>query len=74
MLNHHSAVVLPFRAPARRAPGGRACDGSRMGDPAPARDNVVPLRSNVIVLAELARGMRRPGRVVRFPPSGGEAA
>jgi hypothetical protein len=73
MLNHHSAVVLPFRPSARRAPGCQALDGSQIGDAGPAPDNVVPLRGDVIVLAELAR-MRRSRRVVLFPPPGGEAA
>jgi hypothetical protein len=74
MLNQHSAVVLPFRASAQRAPEGPARDGSLPGEPGPAPDNVVPLHGNVIVLAELAHRVRQAGRVVLFPPPGGDAA
>jgi hypothetical protein len=79
MLDHHSATVLPFRASARRAPGLPSCDHARLGNPdgidAATHDNVVPLRDNVIVLADLARWqMRRPGSLTLSPPPGGQAA
>jgi hypothetical protein len=79
MLDRHTATVLPFRASARPAHGSRTRDRSPIGSPdarrGAARDNVVPLRDNVIVPGEPAQlGMRRPHRFVLVPPPGGEAA
>jgi hypothetical protein len=75
MLDRPAATILPFRAPARRAPGSRTRDHSLSCNPDAGRDNVVPLRSSVIVPAEPAQwGMRRPQRFVLVPPPGGAAA
>jgi hypothetical protein len=77
MLPLHSAIVLPFPA-STRARGAdhvheRAMRGEAMGDA--AYDNVVPLRGNVVVLADsVRRGMRPAGSVGLVPPPGGEAA
>ena len=76
MPGRHSATVLPFRASGRQVRGSRTGPliGTVAGGDA-GRDNVVPLRSDVIVLSELTqRRMRRRGRVTLFPPPGGEAA
>jgi hypothetical protein len=77
--DRHSATVLPFRASTRSAHGSRTRDRSPIGSPdarrGAARDNVVPLRHNIVVPAEPAqRGMRRPERFALVPPPGGEAA
>jgi hypothetical protein len=79
MLDRHTATVLPFRASARPAHGSRTLDRSPIGSPdarrGAARDNVVPLRDNVIVPGGPARpGIRRAQRFVLVPPPGGEAA
>jgi hypothetical protein len=75
MLDRPAATILPFRAPARRAPGSRMRDRSLTCDPGARRDNVVPLRKTVPAPAAPAqRGMRRPERVMLVPPPGGEAA
>ena len=79
MPGRHSATVLPFRTSGRQARGSRTgyrpLIGTVAGGGDAGRDNVVPLRRDVIVLSELTqRRMRRRGRVTLFPPPGGEAA
>ena len=78
MPRRHSATVLPFRASRRQAPGSRTGDrpliGTVAGGGDAGRDNVVPLRRDVIVPSELTQRRMRRGPVTLLPPPGGEEA
>jgi hypothetical protein len=69
MLTLHTATVLPFPA----AAAGAEPRVGATGDATP--DNVVPMRGNVVMLAELVqRRLGRAGGIGLVPPVGGDAA
>lgn len=78
MHDQSSATILPFRLDARPSSAPEAGVpplGAEHRISEAGHANVVPLRQNVIVLADhIARRGRRAGVRALFPASGGDAA